>query len=194
LHLPRVRQYVLRIDGRAPGRITNPVELPPLAREGLDAFQRATSQAFGGRYAEAKATYLAAIDAFGRLERTSKPQADYKLRLGTARNNLAWLLATCPDPSIRDPAGAVAFVGEVFVVCPVPAADPACDGAFDIILGHGDRSRPDDGRPERDIGVGGAAAGFGRDNDFAGELREQLAALGIGFALLVLDAMPFAVS
>ena len=145
LHLPRVRQYVLRIDGRAPGRITNPVELPPLAREGLDAFQRATSQAFGGRYAEAKATYLAAIDAFGRLERTSKPQADYKLRLGTARNNLAWLLTTCPDPSIRDPAGAVALAGRAV------AASPE-DGSFWNTLGAAQYRADDPDAAERSLG------------------------------------------
>jgi Flp pilus assembly protein TadD len=36
----------------------------------------------------------------------------------SARNNLAWLLATCPDPNVRDPAAAVQLAEELVVVRP----------------------------------------------------------------------------
>ena len=145
LHLPGVRHYVLRVDRRDPGPEREPRPLPPLARQGIDALQIATNLAFGGRYAEAKASYLRAIDALGRLARPPAGGDEEKARLGLARNNLAWLLATCPDRALRDPRGALALAERAV------AASPQ-DGGFWNTLGAAQYRAGDPDAAERSLG------------------------------------------
>src|SRR5262249_7620972 len=57
--------------------------------------------------------YYRRAGAYGQLGRYREAQADYEKLLefapGSAliHNDLSWLLATCPDPKLRDPARAV---------------------------------------------------------------------------------------
>ena len=68
------------------------------------------------------------------------------------------------------------------------------DRPLDVVLGHARVARLLDGGGERGV-TGGIAAALARgDLDRPGELREELAALGVGGALLVLDGGPFGVA
>ena len=69
-------------------------------------------------------------------------------------------------------------------------ARAAADRPLDVVGGHVGRLGVGDDRPQPRVHVGIAAAGPGRDGQFLDEAREDLAALGVGGALLVLDRVP----
>src|SRR5207248_11632790 len=71
---------------------------------------------------------------------------------------------------------------------------PAVNRPLDVLLRHRRVTRLLDGEAERWVGVDVAAAVAGGDGDRARELREELAALGVGGALLVLDRGPLRVT
>ncbi|QEH33844.1 Tetratricopeptide repeat protein [Aquisphaera giovannonii] len=56
---------------------------------------------------EAAAAYEAAITLLDGLAKAASPPSDIGATLALASNNLAWLLATCEDQSVRNPAEAV---------------------------------------------------------------------------------------
>src|SRR5581483_7396279 len=71
-------------------------------------------------------------------------------------------------------------------------AGPLRDRTVDVVLRHGVRARLLDRVLEREVGARITAALLRRDDDRARELREELAALRVGRALLVLDRRPLA--
>ena len=66
----------------------------------------------------------------------------------------------------------------------------AANRPLDVVGGHIVLLRVGDDRPQPRVHVGVAAAGAGGDRQFFDEAREDLAALGVGGPLLVLDGMP----
>ena len=94
----------------------------------------------------------------------------------------------------RDPARAVALVEDLLVLVPVATAGRALDRALDVVHRHVDRPGLVDGEAEPVVGVGVAAADLRGDDDLAGDLREERAALRVVGALLALDRGPFGVS
>ena len=94
----------------------------------------------------------------------------------------------------RDAAGAVGLVGDLFVVDAGQLAGAALDRALDVVGRHVDRLGVGDDGAQARIAVGIAAAVARRDRQFLDDAREDLAALGVGRALLVLDRVPFRVA
>ena len=90
-----------------------------------------------------------------------------------------------------DAAGPIAFVGDLFVADAFDLAGSALDGALDVLVRHvlgfgsGDRSA------EAGIAVRVSSAHLGGDGDFLDQAGEDLAALGVEGALLMLDSRPF---
>jgi tetratricopeptide (TPR) repeat protein len=68
--------------------------------------------------------YLGRAYAHGRLAHFEQARADYQTFLGRAPDHaeghdaLAWLLATCPDPKVRDPARAVELAQRAVLLAP----------------------------------------------------------------------------
>ena len=90
----------------------------------------------------------------------------------------------------RHAAGTVAFVGDLFVGDARLFARAAANGALDVLARHVVRLGLGDDRPQARIHVRIAAAAAGGDGQFLDEAREDLAALGIGGTLLMLDCVP----
>ena len=88
------------------------------------------------------------------------------------------------------PPGRVALVGDRLVGDALFLAGAALDRALDRVHRHRVVARLADHRAQRRVRLGIAAALARRDFDLADQHREQLAALGVGRALLVLDRMP----
>jgi tetratricopeptide (TPR) repeat protein len=133
---------------------------------------RGDNEAAAARFAQALAlgddaevrTHLAnALWAMGRgqeavaqLELALRAQPDWPV----ATNNLAWMLATSPDPSLRDPERALALVHGTLAVAPADwgaldtlAAAHAAAGRFDRALEVAERAA----RAARAAGAGDAA-------------------------------------
>ena len=91
----------------------------------------------------------------------------------------------------RHAARAIAFERELFVGGAGQFAGTALDGALDVIGGHVLGLGREDGAAQARVGVGIAAAVFRGDADFLDETGENLAALGVKRALLVLNCGPF---
>src|SRR5262249_50411375 len=89
-----------------------------------------------------------------------------------------------------DAAGAVALVGDLFELLTLEVAGAALDGAFDVVLGHGDFAGLVDGIAELEVHGGIAAAVPRRDDDRPAQLAPQLAALGVDGSLFMLDRRP----
>src|SRR5262249_56482634 len=66
----------------------------------------------------------------------------------------------------RGTTGAVPLVGHVFIYGALELAGALLDRAVDVVVRHVDRAGRVDRRAEARIGIGVAAAGFGRDGDF----------------------------
>ena len=91
-----------------------------------------------------------------------------------------------------DAAGAVALVGDVLVRRRVsPGPRPAGDRPLDVVLGHRCGASLLDRILQCEVPRGIGAAVLGGDDQRARQLREQLTALRIRGALLVLDRAPF---
>ncbi len=65
-----------------------------------------------GRFADAKAAWLHALDLWTELTTACPDRALLKQYRCDCANDLAWLLANAPDPAVRDPAQAIALAGE----------------------------------------------------------------------------------
>ena len=90
----------------------------------------------------------------------------------------------------RDAAGAVALEGDLFIQCAGKLTGAALDGALDVVLRHVLGLGRQNGRTQPWITVGVAAAAR-RHADFLDQTGEDLAALRVQRALLVLDCGPF---
>jgi hypothetical protein len=91
-------------------------------------------------------------------------------------------------------ARAVPLVPDLVVVVGAALAGRLGDGPLDVLLRHARRARPVDRQPQPEVVLGVGQAGAGSDGDLARQLGEQLAALGVGRALLALDRRPFGVT
>ena len=90
----------------------------------------------------------------------------------------------------RRAARPVGFVLRLFVRHARLFARPAANGALDVVGGHVVRLRVGDDPAQPGIHVGIAAAGAGGDRQLLDEAGENLPALGVEGALLVLDRGP----
>ena len=93
-----------------------------------------------------------------------------------------------------DAAVGVGFEEDFFEGAAAEFAGAFLDGAVDVVGRHVDGLAFAEDGAQGDVGAGIAAAGARGDGQFLGELGEDLAALGVGGGLLVLDGCPFAVS
>ena len=84
-------------------------------------------------------------------------------------------------------AGAVGFVGDLFVADAGFFAGAAADGPLDVFGGHVRGLGVRDNRPQPRVHVGIAAAAARRDGQFLDDAGENLAALGVERALFMLD-------
>ena len=91
-------------------------------------------------------------------------------------------------------AGAVTLVSAAFVVNGAEFACRLFDGAGDVVVWHVIRFGFCDNVAELIVVYGIRAAFFDRDCDLATDLREDLAALGIGFFFLILNVRPLGMS
>ena len=99
--------------------------------------------------------------------------------------------------AIDDHRGAVdpvTFVADLFVRDALELAGAALGGALDRVLRHVLIHRLVDREPQPRVHRRVGSAHPGGNGDFADEAREDLAPLGIGGRLLVLDVRPFAVA
>ena len=90
----------------------------------------------------------------------------------------------------RRAAGAVRLVGDLFVDDAGQFAGAALDRLLDVVGGHVHFLGRRDDRAQARVHARVAAAAAGRDRQFLDQARENLAALGVGRALLVLDRVP----
>ncbi len=94
----------------------------------------------------------------------------------------------------RDPAGAVAFEAHLLVRHSGELAGAAMDGPLDVVGGHVGRLGGGDRGAQPGVAVRVAARFARRDRDLTDDLGEELAALGVGPPLLVLDRAPLVVA
>src|ERR1700754_3313546 len=90
-----------------------------------------------------------------------------------------------------DATGAVALVGDLLVGDAFELAGSALNGALDIFRRHVFGLGRGDGSAQAGISVSVASAELGGDGDFLDQAGEDLSALGVEGALLVLDCRPF---
>ena len=91
--------------------------------------------------------------------------------------------------------GAIALVDHALKVVGVPGAQSLVDGTLDVVVGHiGGLGLGDDGGQAGVIGGVAAAAGLDGHDHLAGDLGENLRALGVGRALGLLYVMPLGMS
>src|SRR5439155_4817858 len=87
-------------------------------------------------------------------------------------------------------AWGVALVRDLLVRLAGQLAGALLHRALDVVLRHVDFFGGLDRRLEPHVALGVAAAVLGGDRDLAEDLREELAALDVGLALLALDLRP----
>jgi tetratricopeptide (TPR) repeat protein len=106
-----VRDFVLKSDNQRIRSTRRFGAYAPASQQTgtLQSLRDTAIEAWGtGRFLEAKASYLrlaAFIETIPASSMTAPVQRESALGL----NNLAWLLATCPDVTLRDPRAAVGF-------------------------------------------------------------------------------------
>ncbi len=90
------------------------------AREGLASRYQALGRESKtqGQYAAAKAIWLHALDLWAELTTTCPERPQLHQHWCECANDLAWLLASAPDPAVRDPAQAVVLAGKAAEVNP----------------------------------------------------------------------------
>ena len=101
-----------------------------------------------------------------------------------------FLLSVSVSMMSADAAGAVGLVGDFFVDDAGQLAGAALDRLLDVVGGHVDFLGLRDDRAQARVHARVAAAVAGGDGQFLDDARENLAALGIGRALLVLNRVP----
>src|SRR5580765_6327799 len=90
-----------------------------------------------------------------------------------------------------DATGTVALQRKFFVGCAGEFPSTALDGPFDVVGWHVFGLRSQNGSTKARIGIGITAAIFRGDADFFDQACENLAALCVKRALLVLNCGPF---
>ncbi len=120
-----VRNFVLRNDNE---RLTGRRSRRGYGREQTQEEKRlgdlgvlltaAAEDARSDRFAEARDRYQKLIEGIDLLPEDSLPVARRQALVGQALNNLAWLEATCPDTSFRNPRDAVRHARRATVVQP----------------------------------------------------------------------------
>jgi hypothetical protein len=106
-----IRDFILDRAPREPVR-TYRLVASPESRAASAANRHITSglqMVFGGQYEQAIASYTKGIEGFEVLLKADPDRVEYQRELALGANNLAWLLATCPELAWRDPPRAVAF-------------------------------------------------------------------------------------
>lgn len=89
------------------------------ARAALSNIDGALMLASRGKYREARRGYIRAINELEAIAEDYPQDQDYYIQGRTlGLNNLAWLLSTCPDESLRDPEEAVALARRALDLIP----------------------------------------------------------------------------
>ncbi len=110
LHNPQIRRYLAqqKVDHRTFEVWESPEQRR--ANVALSGIDGALQLSLGGKYLEARRAYIRAINELEAVAQDFPQDHDYYIQGRTlGLNNLAWLLATCPDESLRDPEEAVAL-------------------------------------------------------------------------------------
>jgi tetratricopeptide (TPR) repeat protein len=106
-----VREFILQNDFQRIRSVRRTYTLTPEAERtrDLDLLLAGGTQAWGsGRFLEARDYYVRLVSALELIPPTSLTTSGrHTGALGL--NNLAWLLATCPDVAVRDPRAAVGY-------------------------------------------------------------------------------------
>ncbi len=118
-----VREFVLRNDfdrihaRRYRPRTSAEIEQEHHAREMQVMFETARRAWDEGSFSEARHVYLRLIERIDSIpsDRLTGPS---RYTVANAFNNLAWLMATCPDRSFRDPQGAVTYAKRAVAAAP----------------------------------------------------------------------------
>src|SRR5262249_46645508 len=100
---PWVRRSILLSDRANRARF----EGNPVAQRASGQFDAATLAVAQGKYRDARNAYFRGISDYERVVEQFPGRRIYRAQLALAANNLAWLLATCPNREIRSPKRAV---------------------------------------------------------------------------------------
>jgi len=109
-----VREFVLRNDfERIHSRRTRPrtpaeIEQERQARQMQGLLESARQAWEEGQFAAARDSYLKLVSHIESIPHHPMTGM-FRYTASNAFNNLAWLLATCSDPKLRDPAGAITY-------------------------------------------------------------------------------------
>jgi hypothetical protein len=104
---PSLRDFVLSIDRMLPfptGRMGRAYQ--GSSRQ-VDHFVEGARLNFAGRFEEAKRAYMRGLEPYEAPLRAGKVSPPMAYRIAWGSNNLAWLLATCPDAALREPLKAL---------------------------------------------------------------------------------------
>ncbi len=101
------------VNGETDARLGEPREGIALRYQALGRASKAQ-----GRFADAKASWLRALDLWTELSTASPDRVPLQERWCECANDLAWLLASAPDPAVRDPAHAIALAGKATEAIP----------------------------------------------------------------------------
>jgi tetratricopeptide (TPR) repeat protein len=116
-----VREFVLQNDVRRHVPYRRVVVDPADVRRGVDLDQSlvgALRHAGENQFTEAKNDYLRIIGAAESMSADSDSAGFRAFHLGRALNNLSWLLATCPDETMREPVPSVSYAKRAVEIAP----------------------------------------------------------------------------
>jgi hypothetical protein len=103
-----VRDFVLKLDRLYGGRTAGAPRESERETRAHTALNSALENSYFGRFIEARKSYEGAIEAYSEVVlESAPPRRSVRRQLSLCYNNLAWLLASCPDPDLRDPVKAV---------------------------------------------------------------------------------------
>ncbi len=124
----------------ARGRGAEPIS--PYLREGLGSLQAGMQLWHSGEYESARRRYIRGLGIVEEMMATdSQAVGRHRGALALGLNNLAWLLAMCPDESLRDLPRAVAFAKRSITLVPDDGNTWNTLGAALYRGGDGDEAR-----------------------------------------------------
>ncbi|MDB5350011.1 MAG: prkC 6 [Planctomycetota bacterium] len=106
--VPWIRGLILKDDRRAPQFFRKAIS--PEARRFREAngfFDKAQAELVESNYAEARTSYAKALNRYQGLVKDFPKDTEFRRQYALTANNLAWLLVTCPDTTLRDPEVAI---------------------------------------------------------------------------------------
>lgn len=112
------RTFVLNIGDAAPQQRGGPRLLGPGDQELVRRLNKAMELNYSRRFLEAIEAYDQAIETLSRLDAHEGTNRNRTQTRSLVLNDLAWLLATCADPSVREPERSVSLAKEAVDLAP----------------------------------------------------------------------------